>query len=101
MAQLTKVDLENALESEKRLGTVGYTEREYVATKAEARKGDSIVVREANRQGWSFEQLVGWVDSKYGRWFWDELHGCKDADAAARCVTLDWMDDYDRSLYGI
>lgn len=101
MTKLTKQDLEAALESELRQGTVGYTEREYVATSRERAQGDSIVVREANRQGWSFNQLVAWVDSKYGRWFWDELHGCKDAAAAARTVTLDWMDDFDRSLYGI
>lgn len=98
--KLTLTDLENAKRSDLRGGTVGYSEGDWLSTTMR-QKGDRIVLRRANAQGWTMEHLVGWVDSKYGRWFWDSLYGCRDATGAARLVTLDWMDADDRALYGI
>jgi len=100
MMKLTLTDLENAKRSDLRGGTVGYSEGDWLSTTMR-QKGDRIVLRRANAQGWTMEHLVGWVDSKYGRWFWDSLYGCRDATGAARLVTLDWMDADDRALYGI
>jgi len=88
---LTKSDLERAIEDERRQGTVGYNEGDGRSQRLRA-KGATIVVREANAKGWSYDDLVLWVDSKYGRWFWDSLYGCDDPEGAARAVTLDWVE---------
>jgi len=87
---LTKQDLERAVEDERRLGSVGYNLAFDHGQRLQA-KGRAIVLREANRQGWSYDDLVLWVDSKYGRWFWDSLYGCSDPDGAAQAVTLAWV----------
>ncbi len=86
---LTRADLMSAINDEHRLGSVGYSCR-FDFPKRLQTKGDTIVLREANRQGWTYADLVFWVDSKYGRWFWDSLYGCTDEAGAAGCVTLDW-----------
>lgn len=83
-----------------RLGTVGYSTRDDIS-RAESfkEKGDRIVIREANRLDWTYPELVAWVDSKYGRWFWDCLHGSNDAASAKAQVTLDWIDRSDLAHY--
>lgn len=97
MSKLTLEDLDAAVNSERRLGSAGYSDRP--SQIVVGRLGDRIVLREANAKGWTINHLIAWVDSKYGRWFWDSLYGCNDAEGAAKLVNLDWMDDYDRSLY--
>jgi len=96
---LRKVDLEAAIVDDRRRGTVGYSERDFIRSATLRRRGDSIVVREANRQHWTYLDLLIWVDSKMGRWFWDALYGCKDQLGATRLVTLDWLDDDERAAY--
>lgn len=100
MPILTKSDLERAVEDERRQGTVGYNEGDGRSQRLRA-KAATIVIREANAKGWSYDDLVLWVDSKCARWFWDELYGCDDAEAAARQVTLDWVQPYEGDyIYG-
>lgn len=102
MTKLTRQDLQAARESEYRQGSWGYEERDVCgANKALRERGDRIVLEEANRQGWTENHLVAWVDSKYGRWFWDSLYGCSDEAGARKLVTLDWMAEYEREEYGI
>lgn len=88
---LTKADLDRAVEDERRQGTVGYNEGDGRSQRLRA-KGATIAIREANAKGWSYDDLVIWVDSKLARWFWDSLYGCDDPEGAARCVTLDWLE---------
>ena len=102
MTKLTKADLERALEDPRRQGTLGYTQSEYIErSKAFIAKGDSLAIRTANAKGWTYDDLVVWVDSKGGRWFWDALHGNDDAAMAAREVNLDWFRPGEReATYG-
>jgi hypothetical protein len=86
-AKLTISDLENAKDSPAREGSVGFSDGDHRPLRLQARAA-RIVLREANRQGWTYADLVCWIDSKLGRWFWDELYGCDNTDAAARYVTL-------------
>ena len=96
--KLTLEDLERAQGDPLRMGTVGYSEGDSFREKA---VGDRMAVREANRLGWTYPMLLAWVDSKYGRWYWDALHGCNDKDGARRLMTIEWMTPGERAEYGI
>jgi len=101
MTKLTLQDLENAVnDDEKRLGSVGFSERDSFCATTQKR-GNRIALAAANAKGFTYDQLVAWVDSKYGRWFWDSLYGCSDRAGAVALVNLDWMSSEDRALYGI
>lgn len=102
MTKIKTIHLRAAEQSELRQGSWGYGERDICGANRKLRaEGDAIVVREANRLGWTLNELVAWVDSKYGRWFWDSLYGCSDPEGAARLVTLDWMTASERADYGL
>jgi hypothetical protein len=60
-------------------------EREFVNVTA----ADELVLRIANEQGWTPEQLFDWANSKLGRWYGDVTLGCEDLGSmAARYVKL-------------
>lgn len=102
MTRLTRKDLEAAIASEYRLGTVGYSERDTCGANAALRaKGDSLVIRVANSFNWTYQDLLIWVDSKYGRWFWDSLYGSDDLAGAQGLVRKDWITDDLRFEYDL
>lgn len=42
---------------------------------AEITVADQIVIAHANAQGWTYEDLFAWANSKNGRYFADEIFG--------------------------
>jgi hypothetical protein len=68
--ELTVQDLHDALERPDHFGW-GYASSS-VSDRCRDRI-DRYVVKRANAQGWTPEQLFDWSNSKHGRWLWDSI----------------------------
>ena len=51
---------------------------------AQVEAADGWIVAEANRRGWTADQLFYWTNSKHGRWFADAAFGGFGLDRAIR-----------------
>jgi hypothetical protein len=73
---LTYDDIDRALADERHHGW-GYACRSSLNERAR-HTADAVVLRAANEQGWDYDQLFEWCDSKSGRHFSDLAYGSED-----------------------
>lgn len=93
---LTTADLDKARNDERWLG-FGYlqgrdialnsTDPECPARPELVAATDERIIADANAQGWTYEDLFGWANSKAGRWFADTAFGGGTYEQAARYLT--------------
>ena len=73
---LTVTDIEGAYEHPEWLGWGYLGERQREESRRKVETADKAVIRFANEEGWDYDQLFWWLNSKPGRWFGDAAFGC-------------------------
>ena len=114
MTKITKTILEQALTDDRLWGN-GYrgerdnaldtSDPEIRVPKSQIAKADRLVIECANEWGWTYDQLVAFINSKWGRWFAeDTIYGRVSVGSVARAWSIaeQFTTDYsvNRDEYG-
>lgn len=70
-SELTALDIERAYDDERYLGW-GYLNGRNDLSPSIRSAADGTVLDYANRNGWNYEALFAWMNSRPGRWFADD-----------------------------